>query len=117
VNPIEEGARAAARPSGGITLIDLFVAIAGSWALPLAARALGLGLVWIGLLHVANAFAGLVWAFHSRKLGWYLFVRGKEIEQVRPAVLHAGVLFILLLTVAMQYVVYLIVLNVMRQVM
>ena len=53
--------------------------------------------------------------FYSKKLGWYLFVRGKEqIQQISAAIVPGKVLSILLVKVTLQYAIYLTVLNVTR---
>lgn len=66
------------------------------------------------LLGLADAAAGLLWAFYSRKLGWYLFVRGRENREVTTAVVLTEFASILALTLVLEYVVYRLVLGIVR---
>jgi hypothetical protein len=54
----------------------------------------------------------MLWAFYSKKLGWFMFVRGrKQNQDVSTAVVLAEVASMLLLTATLQYVIYLVVLR------
>jgi hypothetical protein len=81
--------------------------LAASWALPAVGVTLRLARPWIVLLSVINMPTAMIWSFYCRKLGWYLFVRGRESGQrVITAEFLAEFLSILVLTITVQFVIY-----------
>ena len=58
---------------GGFTLIDLFAAICGGWAIPFAVMSsLGFSSGWRFPAYVAGSVLGLFWAWWCKVIEWHI---------------------------------------------
>ena len=91
---------------GGVTLLDLLVAISGSWAIPLAVlNTLGDHSAWRFPAYLVGGLVGLLWAWYSRGVEYVI----RKVLQIDNPALSVGVavfLFVVALGLLVQYGLY-----------